>query len=280
VKPPFCPFIRDADFAARAPWMVRERRLLDYLLVLAQEGECVWTIEGTALRPLVGQFCLVRPNQRVELQGKTATITPYAHFDLLFNVRREEGFATRPGQLDLEPYRHLLQPDLGILRALPSIFSLPDGEAAREKWQGIIALWNMGDEPARLEARARLGAMLLGWARGFAEAEGQLAPVSKPLGWVESFLGARLGEPVSVEQMAGRARLSPSRFHAVFKREFGVSPSRYLVELRVRHAGELLRTSDWTLAHIAHLCGFAAVHSFAKAFKRVKGITPDEFRRG
>jgi len=122
--------------------------------------------------------------------------------------------------------------------------------------------------------------MLLGWARSFAEAEGQLAPVSKPLGWVESFLGARLGEAVSVEQMAVRARLSPSRFQVVFKREFGVSPSRYLVELRVRHAGELLRTSDWTLAHIAHLCGFADVHSFAKAFKRVKGVAPGAFRRG
>jgi len=280
VKPPFCPFIRDADFAARPPWVVRERRLLDYLLVLTQEGECVWTIEGGAWRPLVGQFCLVRPDQRVELQGKTATITPYAHFDLLFNARREEGFATRPGQLDLEPYRHLLQPDLDVFRALPPAFSPPDGEAARERWRQIIALWNMGDELARLEASARLGTMLLGWARSFAEAEGQLAPVSKPLGWVESFLGARLGEPVSVEQMAARARLSPSRFHAVFKQEFGVSPSRYLVELRVRHAGELLRTSDWTLAHIAHLCGFADVHSFAKAFKRVKGMNPGEFRRG
>jgi len=133
VKPPFCPFIRDADFAVRPPWIVRERRLLDYLLVLTQEGECVWTIESEVWRPLVGQFCLVRPNQRVELQGRTATITPCAHFDLVFNARREDSFSTRPGQLDLEPYRHLLQPDLEVLRALPPVFSPLDGDAAREK---------------------------------------------------------------------------------------------------------------------------------------------------
>ena len=103
---------------------------------------------------------------------------------------------------------------------------------------------------------------------------------SKPLGWVESFLGAHLGEAVAVEQMARRARLSVARFHVVFRHEFGTTPARYLVELRVRHAGELLQTTDWTLAHIAQLCGFADVHSFAKAFKRLNGRTPGKFRRG
>ncbi len=280
VVPPFCPFIRDADFAARAPWVVAERRLLDYLLVCVQEGECVFTLDGAAMRPLVGQFCLVRPGQRVHLRGRTHTVTPYAHFDATYNARRGDSFATRPGQLDLDAYGALLQPPLPLLVPLPSVFFPPDGDAARARWRALIERWNGGNELSRFEANAALGVLLLEWARHFAELEGRVQPASKPLGWVESYLGAHLGEAVAVEVMARRARLSIARFHVVFKREFGTTPARYLTALRVRHAGELLQTTDWTLAHIAHLCGFADVHSFAKAFKRVHGCTPGEFRHG
>jgi len=80
--------------------------------------------------------------------------------------------------------------------------------------------------------------------------------------------------------MASRAGLSASRFQVVFRKLYGVSPGRYLMELRVRHAGELLQDTDWTLAHIAGLCGFADVHHFAKTFKRVTGRTPGAHRRG
>jgi len=279
MNPPFCPFIRDADFAARFPWFVATRRLLDYLLVLVQEGDCVFTVEGVVHRPRTGEFCLVRPNQLVELRGHTSTVTPYAHFDLTWNARREDSFATRPGQLDLEPYRAFLQPPFPILGSIPTVFSPPDGENVRARWRSIINRWNEGNELSRLEAQTQLGVLMLEFARHFAELVGRVQPSSTPLGWVESYLGARLNEPVSVEQMAKRARLSPARFHVVFAREFGTTPARYLSELRVRHAGELLQTTDWTLAHIAGLCGFADVHSFAKAFKRLRGQTPGEFRR-
>ena len=42
-----------------------------------------------------GDFCLIQSNALHSLRGLTETITPYVHFDIFYNSRREEGF--RPG---------------------------------------------------------------------------------------------------------------------------------------------------------------------------------------
>ncbi len=277
----FCPYIRDADFAARSPWRVSERRLLDYLLIYIQEGECEFKVNGFSKIYQARDFCLVQPSQTVELVGKTNTVTPYLHFDLWFNPHRENSFATRPGQLDLTAYSHFMQPSLDSLASIPIKFGEEDFAEpdATYDLKRIINLWNEGTKISRMESESLLGKLILGLVRTQNEGKTTQSQNTVPLGWVPSYFSTHLSDTVSVEEMAARARLSTSRFQAVFKERFGTSPARYLVLMRVRHAAELLETSDWTLAHIARLCGFADVHHFAKVFKKASGKTPGEVRR-
>jgi AraC-like DNA-binding protein len=280
----FAPYIRDADMAGRAPWHVAPRRLLDYLLVYVQQGDCRFAIEGEVVAPPAGSFCLIQPGQSVELRGVSRTVTPYAHFDLFYNARREESFATRPGQMNLATYHALMQPALSDLddTILPSHFA-PPSSGFCEDWLKVVRLWSSGGVLARQEAAQRLGILmlqLLHWKREQAGGASTPSADARDFGWIPSYLSTHLSQPISVSQMAGRARLSPSRFHAVFQKKFGVAPGRYLLEMRVRHAGELLTSTNWTLAHIAELCGFADVHHFARTFKRLTGSTPGAHRRG
>jgi transcriptional regulator GlxA family with amidase domain len=55
-------------------------------------------------------------------------------------------------------------------------------------------------------------------------------------------------------------------------------PHRYLLELRIKHAKELLATTGLNLQEIAAYCGFADIHHFSKAFKKAIGLPPGEFR--
>ena len=55
---PVVPYIREADFAIRRPWYTPPRRLLDYLLLYVQEGECQVVVEGDELLLSSGDFCL------------------------------------------------------------------------------------------------------------------------------------------------------------------------------------------------------------------------------
>ena len=276
-SPVFCPFIRDADFAARAPWHVAERRLLDYLLIYVSQGQCEFTVDSQKHPLITGDWCLIQPGQTVELRGLTSTLTPYAHFDVWFHARRDESFATRPGQLDLTPHRELLQPRFDELARVPPVFAAPDANW-KDDWLEIIELWSRGGQLARLESQTRLATWLLSLARYFDNYATPRAEASR-LGWVPSFLSTHLSDPISIPAMAARARLSPSRFNVVFREFYGVSPGQYLLQMRISHAAELLRSSDWTLAHIADLCGFSDVHHFAKTFKRARKVAPGKWRQ-
>jgi AraC-like DNA-binding protein len=237
-------------------------------------------VEGNEFPLIAGDFCLIQPGERVILRGLTGTVTPYAHFDLAYNPRRAESFATRPGQINLTAYRELQQPRLDTFGgSVPAKFRPASAENFISRWLRLIRLWGQGGQLEQLEAENLLGGLMLELIRN---SRPELDPSSQPvagLGWIPSYLSTHLADTVSVGDMAERARLSPSRFQVVFREAFGTTPGRYFSEMRVRHAAELLQTTDWTLAHIAELCGFADVHHFAKAFKRLMARTPGQYRR-
>lgn len=95
---------------------------------------------------------------------------------------------------------------------------------------------------------------------------------------VVDFVEANLSNPIRLEAMAESASLSQFHFIRSFKREMGVSPTRYVLQRRIRHAQMLLKTTGLTLAAIAHECGFASQSHFTGAFKAATGTTPAKFR--
>lgn len=89
----------------------------------------------------------------------------------------------------------------------------------------------------------------------------------------------RLAEPLSLEQLAAAAGLSPFHFARQFKTATGHPPHEYLIRLRVDRAQELLRQHgrSWNMAAVAQEVGFSDQSHLARHFKRVLGITPGEF---
>jgi len=87
-----------------------------------------------------------------------------------------------------------------------------------------------------------------------------------------------LGARPSVDSLANRVRLSPSRLSQLFKAETGMSPMQYLRTLRMRQAEDLLQTTFLSVKEIAFLSGASDVSHFVRDFKRHFGLTPSEFR--
>lgn len=81
-----------------------------------------------------------------------------------------------------------------------------------------------------------------------------------------------------VADMARRAGLGESRFHALFKAAHGQSPKQFhLHKLFDRAVDRLIGTSD-PISEIAYGLGYQNVSSFNRQFKRRFGVTPSEFR--
>jgi transcriptional regulator GlxA family with amidase domain len=83
----------------------------------------------------------------------------------------------------------------------------------------------------------------------------------------------------SLDSMAHSAGMSRTSFTTRFRAAIGEPPMAYLTELRLRRAAGYLSTTTKSVREIAHLTGYGNEASFSKAFSRLFGRPPGEYRR-
>jgi AraC-like DNA-binding protein len=81
-------------------------------------------------------------------------------------------------------------------------------------------------------------------------------------------------EPLRVERLAGAAHMSPSSFHAHFKRVTAMSPVQYQKLLRLQEARRLLMTDAVDAATAGHRVGYQSPSQFSREYRRAFGTTP------
>ena len=92
-------------------------------------------------------------------------------------------------------------------------------------------------------------------------------------------LNQRYKDNWNVASMAEYCKLSVGYFSHIFKKRIGVAPMRYLNELRVEKAKELIATNTMNLSDIASMVGFSDPLYFSRVFKKTTGIPPKEFQQ-
>jgi len=88
----------------------------------------------------------------------------------------------------------------------------------------------------------------------------------------------QLGSQLTLHDLSASLDLDLYSFSRWFKREFGVSAHRYVVQARVDRAKDLLTKSSLSLAQIAIDCGFSSQSHLTSVFKRYVGLTPAAYR--
>ena len=112
------------------------------------------------------------------------------------------------------------------------------------------------------------------------------APTTPRAGWRDDtrvrravdFMRAHLEEDIGLAEIATAAGLSPFHFSRVFRRSTGQPPHRYLAQLRLDSAKQMLAQGPLPVAEIAAACCFSGQANFARAFKHATGLTPVQVR--
>lgn len=73
--------------------------------------------------------------------------------------------------------------------------------------------------------------------------------------------------------------LSSTYFSELFKKEVGMGLNAYIVQCRISRAQQLLRTTELQSAEIARQLGFSTPGYFGQVFKKIVGMTPNDYRR-
>lgn len=83
---------------------------------------------------------------------------------------------------------------------------------------------------------------------------------------------------IKIPDLAKMEGMSMTRYNLRFKEQFGIPPTKYIINLRVNMAKELLCSSSLTLSQISDACGYEDYNFFAKVFKSAVGVSPKQYR--
>ncbi|WP_433854367.1 GlxA family transcriptional regulator [Streptomyces kronopolitis] len=89
----------------------------------------------------------------------------------------------------------------------------------------------------------------------------------------------RLGEQVTLRQLARHAGLSQRTLMRRFTEETGTTPLQWLLDARVGRARELLESTDHPVDRVARECGLGTAANLRLHFRRVLDTTPTAYRR-
>jgi AraC family transcriptional regulator len=96
---------------------------------------------------------------------------------------------------------------------------------------------------------------------------------------VVDFIEEHLADEISLAALAKLVELSLFHFARAFTQSFGVPPHRYHMARRIDRARGLLQKQALSVTEIGIQIGFRETSSFTRAFRKVTGLTPTEFRR-
>lgn len=176
-----------------------------------------------------------------------------------------------------------------VLRAFPPVFVVrpPEGPAAEWVRANITYALEQADASplgpdaisSRLPELLLIEVLRLHLATAPAIDHGWLAALQDPV--LNPVLSALHAEPErrwTVPELAHAAAVSRSLLDERFRDVLGRSPIRYLTEWRMHLAEDLLASTDLGVAAVARRVGYDADEAFSRAFKRVHGESPSQWR--
>jgi AraC family transcriptional regulator len=96
---------------------------------------------------------------------------------------------------------------------------------------------------------------------------------------VLDFMSAGLAKNSTLAEIASLVRLSPFHFARCFKQSTGLPPHRYLIQLRIEKAKELLEHTALPITEIAAQVGYEDPGYFSRLFLKEAGVSPSQYRR-
>ncbi|NTX63634.1 AraC family transcriptional regulator [Myxococcus sp. CA051A] len=176
-----------------------------------------------------------------------------------------------------------------VLRLLPERVHLRGASEEARALLPTVALlereYERGERGASVIVSRLLDILLVQVLRAWADAQtsggaGWLGALGdRTLASVLGWMHAEPGRNWTVSELARRSGTSRATLARRFASEVGVAPHEYLTRLRMQEAAQALREGQDGLAAIAGRVGYESEFAFNRAFRRVMGLPPGEYRR-
>lgn len=233
---------------------LNEKGREDYYLMYIISGRLEFEIGERVLHGGSGDFVIYPPRTKYK----------YAHKDdnnIAYYFIHFTGF-----------YAKMLLEVLG-LGSEAGIWHAGTSESVSRTFSELFASFN-SDERYKCERCGIITELILTMLAERRSRGGERSPLYKSLSYINSFYT----DKISIPALAKMENISVSRYNTLFRRAMGVSPTKYILELRINHAITLLSSTDMDIGQIGELVGYSDKHFFSRAFKSYTGKSPREYR--
>lgn len=243
------------------------RTVKDYEIDLELGNDRVLVIDGTPYTLHRGDVCIRRPGQTVcgqdtgsLLHQTTVLLTvdfsdqqPAEHY-----IRHMEGPVQTPW-------------DSPLLDGLGSVVT-PHGEGQFIPiYQELLSL-----DPTERTAAEMLVLELLYKLNAEVCRQSYMKhkPSKTPCGIVLQYMKSNLNRDLSLDELAQQVHLNKNYLVRLFKENYGQTPIKMLIDMRMEHGCDLITNTDMPIAEIAATCGYSTAAYFIAEYKKHFGTTP------
>jgi YesN/AraC family two-component response regulator len=96
---------------------------------------------------------------------------------------------------------------------------------------------------------------------------------------IATYIYNNFDKKITLDDIAVKFNISRSYLSKKFKQTTGFGFKEYLVDVRVKNACRLLLETNESITDIAFECGFNDSNYFGDAFRRIKGVSPNKYRK-
>lgn len=94
------------------------------------------------------------------------------------------------------------------------------------------------------------------------------------------YIHENYASPITNKSIAEQFGFHPNYLSGLIKNSTGLAMHKYILQVRLLHATELMETGLFSISEVAERSGFCDVFYFSKYFKSAMGVTPTEFSKG
>lgn len=243
-------------FATTSRAMERLRQLGQYGAVLIEEGQGELIVASHGVSKLAaGDIILLFPDEAAAYNPDQR----WAEKWIVWNGPEAEVFE-KSGFLKKTSF---------IIRGKQDIFI--------EAFNGLQRLMNLQSKAAILDRKIIL-TQFISAIYGATFNQEQSQEYSKYVESAANFLSNNYNKQMSIDELSGRYGISSSHFRLLFKEYSGMSPRKFITNLRVSAAKKLLM-QGLRVKSVAHSTGYDDVYYFIRVFKALTGSSPGTWRK-
>lgn len=232
---------------------------IDYHILYIYDGKCTVHEKNTKTVAYAGDMILYKPRemQHYTFDGADKTVSCYIHFSGTMCEHYLKKFGLFENRIT----------HIGISKTIRNIFT-------KLEYEHLIK------RPFSYEyCSALILELLLFLGRKNEKIAFPKMDIEPRIEFVRKEMFKTSQKWLNTEYYANICNLSASRFQHIFKEQTGLSPSEYLMYVRIKRATSLLIETDLSVSQIADMLGFSSSTYFIRCFKKQTGTTPFEYKR-